>query len=78
MTDIDEMKNAGTIAHKRCLHKGIISEDRIFIFGGIKMNNVEIRDRRTFELLEESVTDLSERISTVSYNKTYLKRASLV
>ena len=76
--DLSEIKEVGRLKSKRCLHKGIITEDYIIIIGGIEMEKIEVKDRHTLKPVRLSGAYIIEAVNKVSFNNTFVKRTSLV
>lgn len=51
------MERVNQLQHSRCLHKGVITEDYVIIFGGIEASRTEILDRETFNKVDNKSTD---------------------
>lgn len=79
--DLATVEESGQIMSKRCLHKAFVTEKKIIIIGGIE-SLVEILDRKSMKPLlkdeegEAVLGDIRRKISSVSFNKDYLKKAS--
>lgn len=76
--DISEVKKIGSLNKKRCLHKGLIIGQKIYIVGGTDFDKIEILDRNTMTHIEhmESVSALKSKLETVTFNNFFLKKCS--
>ena len=76
--DLAEMEMIGEIRNSRCLHKGVIAEDRVIIIGGVEFGDSEIVDKQT--MLSQDIggdNNLVECARKVSYNGFYFKKCSM-
>ena len=76
--DLSEIKEVGKLKNKSCLHKGVITDNYIIIIGGIEMEKIEVKDRKTLEPIRLSGAYIIEAVNRVSFNNTFVKRTSLI
>lgn len=75
--DLVEMEVIGKIKYERCLHKGIITKNKIIIIGGVNFDHAEIVNKTDFSSIPMPATaNLTERAAEVSYNGYFFKKCS--
>lgn len=76
--DISEVQKIGSLKNRRCLHKGIITDKLIIIFGGIDISKTEVLNRDDFsQNVTVSTKSLVRCLKSVSLNETCLKRTGI-
>lgn len=75
--DLAEIELIGSIQHARCLHKGILTQDKIIVLGGVNFASSEILDKKTFQSIQIPATsNLCEKAAEISFNDFFLKKCS--